>query len=138
MSAPAREPKWLVSDEDRKMARHMRDRQWRLAERAAEHGTLWICWWNKNHHHDTSQPLAADLEVCGLIDGMELLNWLKAHEDWWSIGEWSDDRYAAPVSITEAGREALRNRHLYDMEPVKGGLVDPGWQAIPTETKLAG
>ena len=51
--------------------------------------------------------------------------------DWTIIGEWSGERYARPVHITAAGLEALENRRLYDMEPVRGGLVEPGWQAVP-------
>jgi hypothetical protein len=110
-------------------------------ERVNDLGTLWICWWNKDRHHERS-PLAQypdgsgyrnDLLVCGLIDGMELLEWLHSHKDWWVIGEWSDERYAAPVSLTEAGRLALTEREKYDMEPVTGGLVEPGWIATPTE-----
>ncbi len=52
-------------------------------------------------------------------------------KDWWVIGDWSDQRYAAPVSLTDAGRAALANREQYDLEPVTGGLVEPGWQATP-------
>ena len=47
------------------------------------------------------------------------------------IGEWSQERYASPVFITSDGRAALATRALYDLEPVEGGLVEPGWQAIP-------
>lgn len=135
------EPKILTDKRDREMARRMRDSQWAFAERVANLGTLWVCWWNKNRHHGPS-PSAQyadgsgyrdDLLVCGLIHGMELIAWLHSHENWWVIGEWSDERYAAPVSITELGRAALANREPYDMEPVEGGLVEPGWQAIPLE-----
>ena len=112
------------------MARHMRDRQWEVMERVANLGTLWICWWSKDrHHNDKTAP--ADLLICGLIDGMQLLDWFNSHEDWWIIGEWSDERYAAPVSLTEAGRLALTERDKYDMELVTGGLVEPGWCAMP-------
>jgi hypothetical protein len=132
-------PKLLSDKRDREMARRMRDRQWEFAERVAAQGTVWVCWWNKNGHHGPS-PSAQyadgsgyrdDMLICGLIDGMELAGWLHSHEDWWIIGEWSDERYAAPVSLTDAGRSALANREAYDLEPVEGGLVEPGWQAIP-------
>jgi hypothetical protein len=117
------------------MARRMRDYHWSIADRVAKLGTLWVCWWNKNHHHRA--PYAEDIHVCGLIDGMELLEWLKSHPDWWTIGEWSDERYAAPISLTDAGETALANREVYDMEPVTGGLVEPGWQAKPAKRKAA-
>jgi hypothetical protein len=107
----------------------MRDRQWAFMQQVAATGTLWCCWWNKDRHH--VEPYPADLVVCGLIDGIELMNWIRSHEDWWQIGEWSDERYASPVSLTDAGRTALEERDRYDMEPVFGGLVEPGWQAIP-------
>jgi len=112
------------------MARHLRDSQWAFADKVARLGTVWVCWWNKNRHHDYNNH-PDDLEVYGLIDGIELLEWMNSHKDWWIIGEWSDDRYAAPVCLTEKGRIALAERKKYDMEPVTGGLVEPGWQATP-------
>jgi hypothetical protein len=135
------QPKRLTAKRDRAMARRMRDQNWAVMERVAALAPkpLWICWWNKDGHHRPS-PSAQyadgsgfrdDLLVCGLIDGMELCEWLRSHNDWWTIGEWSDERYAAPVTLTDAGRAALTNRAAYDMEPVTGGLVEPGWEAIP-------
>jgi hypothetical protein len=127
----ALEPKQLTSDDNRAMARRMRDTQWAFMEKVNRLGTVYVCWWNKNRRHDDTQPLPEDLQVCGLIDGLELLAWLKSHPDWWTIGAWSKERYAAPVSLTGAGRRALRQRSRYDMEPVTGGLVEPGWIASP-------
>ena len=128
----SQQPKTLTDQASRQQARHIRDNQWRKLERIAEQDPhpLYICWWNKNRHHnrDVSPP---DLLVCGLIDGMEMLHWLKAHPEWVVIGEWSDERYAAPVHITDSGLDALSKRERYDLEPVVGGLVEPGWQAIP-------
>ena len=124
------EPKLLTDDASRSMARRIRDRQWRTLERIAEHNPLYICWWDKRGVHK-GDNLPADLEVHGLIDGSELAGWLRAHPEWTVVGEWSDDRYACPVSITEAGRVALENRGPHDLEPVVSGLVEPGWQAIP-------
>ena len=54
-----------------------------------------------------------------------------AHPDWFVVGAWDDARYAQPVHLTEAGRLALTQRARYDLEPVRGGLVEPGWEAIP-------
>lgn len=123
-------PRILDDPQSRQMARNMRDHNWEVMERVAKLGTLWMCWWNKNRHHDrTTAP--PDLQIFGLIDGMEFLKWTRTHKDWWVIGEWSDERYAAPVSLTDAGRLALTERYKYDMEPVTGGLVEPGWIATP-------
>lgn len=123
------EPRKLESPEHREMARAARNHDWEIADRIAARGTMWFCWWNKNRRH--REPYPDDLLVCGLIDGMEILGWLQSHPDWWEIGKWDDTRYAAPVTITAAGRAALAERDKYDMEPVLGGLVEPGWQAIP-------
>jgi hypothetical protein len=126
----ARQPKRLTSRRDREMARRIRDGQWEFMDRVFRLGTVWVCWWNENGHHDENS-IPDDLMVCGLIDGMELLAWLHSHKDWWTIDEWSDERYAAPVSLTDAGRAALAARDQYDMELVTGGLVEPGWCAMP-------
>lgn len=123
-------PKQLRDKESRLMARRVRDSHWKFAERVARAGTLWVCWWNKDRHHDENN-LPPDLEVFCLISGMELLDWIKRHRKWWRIGKWSDKRYAAPVRLTPTGRRALANRAKYDKEPVSGGLVEPGWEAVP-------
>lgn len=126
------QPKKLTSPADREMARHMRDWQWGFMERVARQGTVWCCWWDKaGRYRDKDNPPPDDLLVCGLIGAMELLDWMGRHKDWWIVGEWSDARYAAPVSLTAAGKKALAERDRYDMEPVYGGMVEPGWQAVP-------
>ena len=106
----------------------MRDAQWRFAEKVVTYGTVWFCVWNKER-----RPELADEQRHGLIDGMEMLEWIDSHRDWWIKGEWSDERYAFPIQLTEAGRRALAEREKYDMEPVTGGLVEPGWECIPAE-----
>ena len=126
-------PKILDSPEDQARARYMRNRQWETLERIAEHNPLWICWWDKNRRHAKHDRRPDDLIVHGLITGMELAQWLRSHQDWTVVGEWSDERYAAPVWITDTGRHALANREHYDMEPVLGGMVEPGWQCVPAE-----
>ena len=127
------EPRALDDQATRKMARHVRDRQWRMLERIAENNPLHICWWDKNRRHRQDEEAPDDLMACSLIVGMEILHWLKAHPEWTTIGEWSEERCAVPVHITDRGLEALANRERYDMEPVEGGLVEPGWKAIPLE-----
>lgn len=131
----AKQPKKLTTKHWRETARRARDEQWVFAERAAEFGTVWACWWDKDRRHK-GKELPRDLFVFCLIGGTEMGDWLNRHPDWWEIGKWDDARYAAPVHITEAGRAALANRAAYDMEPVYGGLVDPGWQAIPLPPSL--
>ena len=113
------EPKWLTEESDRKMARYIRDRQWEMLELIALHNPLYICWWDKAGRYKVKTDTPPDVWSCGLIDGMGTVRWLKAHPDWTQIGEWSDERYAAPVHITDSGRDALANRECYDMEPVR-------------------
>lgn len=117
----------------REIARRIRDWQWEFADKAALYGAVWLCVWDKERRHEPKEKREPNLVVTGLIDGMELLQWLDAHRDWWEIGEFSDKRYALPVSLTALGREAIAQRELYDMEPVRGGLVEPGWEAVPLE-----
>ena len=133
MTTSKQEPKLLEEPKHQAMARRIRDHQWETLERIADKNPLYICWWDKNRRHGPREHQPDDLKVCGLIDGMELVHWLKAHPEWTTTGDWSAERYAAPVWITEAGRTALENRHLYDMEPVEGGLVEPGWRAQPRQ-----
>ena len=127
------QPRMLTEDKDRQMARRIRDQQWNILERIARQGPqpLFICWWNKDRRH--REPHPEDLKVCGLIDGMELASWLRSHPDWTEMGEWDKERCAQPVYITDAGRQALGEREKYDLEPVMGGLMEPGWQATPAE-----
>lgn len=114
------EPRWPG------IARRIRDEHWLFMERCAEHDPLWYCVWNK-----TRQPELPDEWRDALVNGMELLDWVNRHPDWFVVGEWDDDRYARPYRLTAAGHAALADRALYDMEPVYGGLVEPGWQCIP-------
>jgi hypothetical protein len=123
----------LDTDDARRSARRTRDYHWGLMERAERCGTLWICWWDKDRRHH-GKPPRDDLEVMGLSTGMEFLAWTDQHPDWWEIGQWDDAQYAAPVSLTDSGRKALAERHRYDMEPVHGGMVEPGWVCVPAET----
>jgi len=107
-------------------ARYARDEQWCFMERVALLGVLWWCIWNKG-----GRPEQDDEKRDCLVAGMERQEWMQTHPDWWTIGEWDEIRYARPVRLTEEGYSALANRHLYDMEPVTGGLVEPGWSAVP-------
>lgn len=122
-------PKKLKGREDRRQARRTRDSQWKFMERAKEHDPLWFCVWNK-----TGQPELADEWRDGLITGMEMMEWMQRHPTWFKTGRWSDKRYARPIRLTPAGRRALKTRE-FDMEPIYGGLVEPGWQCIPARPK---
>jgi hypothetical protein len=87
---------------------------------------LWFCVWNKR-----GLPEKIDEWRDGLISGMEILGWIKQHRRWFIVGRWSEDRYAVPIILTPEGRRALAERRC-DMEPVEGGLVEPGFLAKPT------
>ena len=119
-------PKKLRSKRDRQMARSLRDDQWRFMERISAHGTLWFCPWNKRRLDERPDELRTSL-----ISGMHIGAWLGSHPDWFIVGEWNTDRDAMPVQLTEAGNDALANRNPYDMEPIEGGMVEPGWVAVP-------
>lgn len=95
-------------------------------ERAATHNPLWFCVWNK-----TGQPELEDEWRDGLITGLELMGWMSRHRQWFIVGRWSEKRYARSIRLTQAGRRALKSRAA-DMEPVYGGMVEPGWQCIPS------
>ena len=45
------EPKLRTDERSRRMARHIRDQQWQVLERIAEHNPLHVCWWDKNGRH---------------------------------------------------------------------------------------
>ena len=47
-----------------------------------------------------------------------------------------DERSARPVQLTDAGKVALADRAPYDMEPYEGGMIEPGWTAIPTPKEV--
>jgi hypothetical protein len=126
-AASTQKPKRLTSKRDREMARHLRNAQWAFMEKVNVFGTVWFCVWNKYRRAEL-----ADETRCCLISGMELLEWIDRHPDWWVKGEWSDERYAMPLQLTDAGRLALQQREKYDMEPVTGGLVEPGWLTTPS------
>ena len=51
--------------------------------------------------------------------------------------EYDEKRDAWPFRLTDAGRAALQDRDRYDMEPVYGGMVEPGWTATPSPKAAA-
>jgi hypothetical protein len=152
-------PKRLTSRNDRMFARRERDSQWEFMERVAREGKVWMCPWDKHHLHGRrcvnkwckSQTFNAIgdkwqcarcnavmervpddmVYVFGLLGSNEFFHWLGSHKDWWKHGRWSEKRCARSISITEEGRIALQNRHLYDMEEISGGMVEPGFVVTP-------
>ncbi len=76
-----------------------------------------------------------DVFVFGLIGSNEFLHWLGGHKDWWKRGRWSEKRCARSIRITDSGRKSLANRALYDMEPIFGGMVEPGYVVTPWPRK---
>lgn len=123
---PMSERTVLASHTARQRARAIRNRQWRFMERVALHAPLWFCAWNKER-----RPTSPDEMRSGLLTGMALLRWQQAHADWFVIGAWDALRDAEPIWLTPLGHQALQDRARYDMEPVEGGLIEPGWVAIP-------
>lgn len=156
-------PKRLTSYRDRMFARRERDAQWDFMERVAREGVVWMCPWDKygrhgrrcvnkwcrcrRFHSQGNQWECADCKtvmdqvpddkvyVFGLLGSNELFAWLDSHKDWWKRGRWSEKRCARSIRITEAGRRALRNRHLYDGELIYGGMVEPGYVVKPWPRK---
>lgn len=97
-------------------------------ERMQEHGTLWICPWNQR-----GLPEKEDEWRFSYMGWVTLSYWFEEHAEWFEVGEWDEDRYACPYRLTAGGIKGLANRQKYDMEPVRGGLVGPGWTCIPAE-----
>ena len=124
-------PKKLTDRSSRLFARRQRDSQWKFMERVAREGVVWMCPWDKYSRHKDGDGVY----VFGLIGSGEFFHWLSDHKDWWKRGRWSDKRCARPIRITEAGRLALVNRVLYDMEPLFGGMVEPGYVVTPWPAK---
>ena len=120
-------PKLLTDLNNRRYARELRDTHWEFMERIEKLGMLWWCIWNKNGKEE-----ALDEVRCSLIRGLEINSWIQRHRNWFRVGRWSEERYAQPVRLTRRGEWALHHRKRYDLEPVEGGLVEPGWIAYPS------
>lgn len=128
IKASAMSPERLsrVNKKEREIARYVRDCQWRLMEKIQAHGVLWFCVWNKSR-----RPELPDEKRCGLLTGMDYLDWIGKHPEWFIQGEWDEAREAFPLQLRSAGLFALNNRDLYDMEPLDVGLVEPGYVVTP-------
>jgi len=123
--------KRLTSYRHRRFARAERDSQWAFMGRVAREEIVWVCPWDNYSRHKDGDGVY----VFGLMGAEEFLSWLHSHKDWWEVGPWVEKRCARSIRITEAGRAALANREQYDMEPVHGGMVEPGWICTPLPPK---
>jgi len=120
-------PKRLTDRESRRMARCTRDHHWSIMERIRDTpGGLWICLWNKYGRDEAPN----EVRMC-LISGMEWAEWVMAHRDWFRWGRYNTRHDGNRYRLTDAGLAALEDRAPYDMEPVEGGLVEPGWICTP-------
>jgi hypothetical protein len=126
-------PKRLTDRNSRMMARRERDSQWEFMERVAREGIVWMCPWDKHGKHKNGDGVY----VFGLIGSNEFYHWLSEHKDWWKRGRWSEKRCARSIRITDAGRKALKARDHYDMEPIFGGMVEPGYVVTPWPRKAS-
>jgi len=124
-------PKRLTNKTMRVIARRERDSQWEFMERVAREGIVWMCPWDKYKRHKDGDGVY----VFGLIGSNEFYHWLDSHKDWWIRGRWSEKRCARSIRITPAGLKALKNREQYDMEPIYGGMVEPGYVVTPWPVK---
>lgn len=157
-------PKRLTDRSSRMFARRERDAQWGFMERVAREGIVWMCPWDKHRKHGPRCPGICAFSrftpegeqwkcaqcrrvipkipddgvyVFGLIGANELFAWIADHKDWWKRGRWSEKRCARSIRITDAGRGALKNKHLYDGELIYGGMVEPGYVVKPWPQKRA-
>ncbi len=124
---PKQKEKVLTDDFERQMARNQRNAHWGYMQQIAHSGVMYVRW-NKYSKPDGPQHLS----FC-LMSIMDFQSWTKQHPEWWDVGEWDDEQYGNPYRVTDAGRKALTEKHLYDMEPHHGGMVEPGYVVIPAE-----
>ena len=116
----------LDGADDRERARRIRDHHWSVLRKAVTFGQVWVDPWNRSRRDE-----APDEERFCLISGSEFFMWLEQHPDWTEIGQWDAQRAAYPIRLTPAGRAAVDAPEQFDLEPVFGGLVEPGWSAVP-------
>ena len=117
----------LTSRFDRERARRTREMQWRFMERVFEWRELWFSPWNKDRRDEAPDEWRA----C-LMTGMEILGWIRSHRTWFHFGRWNEDRAARPIRLTAEGKRAVFERpREADMEPIHGGLVEPGYIVRP-------
>lgn len=100
---------------------------WDFVRRLARQGVVHFCVWNKYHHKEQRNEARH-----GLIDGLEVLDFVRQHRPWFGRGAYDRKRNTFAMWLTARGRIALRSR-TDRAEMVFGGLVDPGYQVMPMD-----
>lgn len=107
---------------DREIARRIRDEQWQFMADVQRVGILHVCTWNKARRLSQQN----ERRFC-LMGWLDIASWMRAHRTWFRTGPWDRSRDTFSISLTSAGRAALRRRATrHDQAPVTGGLVEPG------------
>lgn len=122
-------PRRITDNISMQIARRTRDDMWVLMDRLARQGIVHVCTWNKNR-----RPQGRNELRCGLLDWFGYASWIHRHRPWFRYGCWDRRRDTFPMSLTPAGRIALRRRSPRDdRSMVYGGLVEPGYQVQPRD-----
>lgn len=111
----------------RQVAQRQLEGHWNFVRRLAREGIVYFCVWNKYGQTEQKNEVRH-----GLIDGMEFLDFVREHQSWFGRGAYDRRRNAQPMWLTAAGRRALRS--CADRpEIMRGGLVEPGYEAVPRD-----
>ncbi len=120
-------PRKLTDTFSRRVARRVLDGHWNFIRRLARQGIVHVCLWNKYGHKEGRNE-----DRHGLIDGMELMEFVRQHRSWFGYGAHDRRRKTFPMWLTASGRHALRTR-ADRPQLVLGGLVEPGYQVMPID-----
>lgn len=120
-------PRRLTDADSRQVARRTLDMHWDFVRRLARQGIIHFCVWNKYHHKEQRNEARH-----GLIDGLEVLGFVRQHRSWFGSGAYDLKRNTRPMWLTARGRRALR-RQADRPEMIFGGLVEPGYKAMPLD-----
>jgi hypothetical protein len=120
-------PRRLNTRYHRESARRHRDFDWAFMRRIARQGIVHYSPWNKNR-----LPTGRNEYRDGLIGGLEWWGWVKRHRTWFCWSAWDPQRQTYAFSLTRIGKKiARRPPRRFDLEPVYGGLVEPGYREDP-------
>jgi hypothetical protein len=111
----------------RQIARRVLDGHWDFVRRLARQGVIHVCLWNKYRHKEGRNE-----DRHGLIDGLELMEFVRQHRAWFGYGAYDRQRNTFPMWLTERGRRAV-STHADRPQIVLGGLVEPGYQVMPID-----
>lgn len=117
----------LTDSFSRQTAQRTLEGHWNFVRRLAREGIVYFCVWNKYHHAEQKNEVRH-----GLIGGMEFLDFVRQHRAWFGQGAYDRRLNARPMWLTAAGWRALRS--CADRpEIMRGGLVEPGYEAAPRD-----